>query len=524
MTEDTQGPEKPTDYERLVSEIEKLVQDRVEEAVKELPENMKKHPNVVFVDNSTSFHLFGGRFPLFRKSRFVSKSMKRFLWTIPALALLAIAILNLFPLFQGESGSSGRDELRELRHDERQNLIVFVHGIRDDGNLTWTNGTTNATWPEMLAQDERFESFDLSSYHYSSLLFQNGSLSISEVADQLAFRLDQELVDSYESIVFVAHSMGGLVVRNLLLKHDYLADQVPLIYFLATPTAGADIARLANVLDLGNRQLDAMTSFEQSNFLQDQSSSWRASSMFSEIYSLCAFENRTTFGVLVVNQASAESLCTERTVPSGESHAGIAKPYSEDSIVYDAFADQVVALFDRTPELERTDIDLEPSPDIQPPPAVVGSNVIDISFVNFHTGAETSGSGVALSEIRVISHDGVEVEVIGIQAIGCTADNCQGDAANLTDNILTDESQWVSFSLGTTPIASLRLILSERTSVASVGLLQHEEFYCLRNCQPPPGEVVRQDLRSVHIFLNEGFGQSFTFPSDPGGWWYAEFQ
>lgn len=265
-------------------------------------------------------------------------------WVFVAfLVPVVIVALNVFPLAQSESEPSGRDELRELRNDGRDNLIVFVHGLRDNGNLTWTNGETKVVWPEMLSKDDRFEGFDISSYHYSSMLFQNGSLSVSHVADQLAFRLDQNLVDKYENIVFVAHSMGGLVVRNLLIKNDFLSDKVPLIYFLATPTAGSDIARLAKVIDLGNSQLDAMTSFEQSNFLQDQASAWRASKMFSEVYSLCAFENKLTIGVLVVDQASAQSLCTERTVPSEESHSGIAKPYSENSIVYKAFADRVVA-------------------------------------------------------------------------------------------------------------------------------------------------------------------------------------
>ena len=268
--------------------------------------------------------------------------MKRFLLVLVVLVVVGVAALNLSPLGQGGAGGPGRDELIVFRGDSRPNLIVFVHGVRDTGKLTWTNAETNAEWPEMLSRDERFESFDISTYHYSSLLFQSGSMSISNVADQLSFRLDRETVKNYENVIFVAHSMGGLVVRNLLLKNDYLAEKVPLVYFLATPTAGADIARLAGVLDLGNRQLDAMTSFEASNFLQDQNSAWRASNLFSDTFSLCAFENQPTMGIIVVNQASAESLCTGKTVPSGESHSGVAKPYSEASIVYDAFADRVV--------------------------------------------------------------------------------------------------------------------------------------------------------------------------------------
>lgn len=270
---------------------------------------------------------------------------RRKLVSIAVLGVIVFAAVSVLPVDRTETEPSGRDELRELRADGRNNLLVFVHGIRDDGNETWTNADTNANWPDMIRSDPRFDDFDLSTYHYSSSLFFNGNLSISNIADQLAFRLDRELIDSYNSIVFVAHSMGGLVVRNLLIKNDRIARKVPLIYFLATPSAGSDIAKLGTSLGLESRQLDALTSFERSNFLQDQNSAWRASEVLSRIYSLCAFESRRTLGVIVVDQASAQSLCTGVTVPSGETHSGIARPHSQGSIVYEAFADRVDELF-----------------------------------------------------------------------------------------------------------------------------------------------------------------------------------
>lgn len=258
--------------------------------------------------------------------------------------IIIIAWLNVQPTVSADGGPSQRDMFRNLRDEGRENLIVFVHGLRDDGQHTWSNDETKAIWPEMLSNDIRFDSFDIATYHYSSALFQNRGLSISNVADQLAIRLDTATLEKYHHIVFVAHSMGGIVVRNLLLKSDEIANKVPLVYFLATPTAGADIAKLAQIIDLNNRQLDALTSFEASNFLEDQNSSWRASNFASNIYSLCAFESKATRGFLVVDQASAQSLCTGRTVPSGESHSGISKPYSQESIVYKAFADHVAVI------------------------------------------------------------------------------------------------------------------------------------------------------------------------------------
>ena len=87
-----------------------------------------------------------------------------------------------------------------------------------------------------------------------------------------------------------------------------------------------------------------MQSFENSSFLEDQASSWRARAGTEQIHSLCAFETRTTKGVIVVNRASAQSLCTGKTLPSDEDHSGIAKPRSKDSLVYKFLADTLLNL------------------------------------------------------------------------------------------------------------------------------------------------------------------------------------
>ena len=57
-------------------------------------------------------------------------------------------------------------------------------------------------------------------------------------------------------VMFVAHSMGGLVVWQLLLKYQGLAPKVPMIYFFATPTTGSELAALAKLAPTLNPQFD----------------------------------------------------------------------------------------------------------------------------------------------------------------------------------------------------------------------------------------------------------------------------
>lgn len=75
-------------------------------------------------------------------------------------------------------GAAKEDELRDWRANGGKNLIVFIHGLRDDGEETWTSPNTNISWQSLLLEDERFSEYDIKSYHYASYLFDGTRLSI----------------------------------------------------------------------------------------------------------------------------------------------------------------------------------------------------------------------------------------------------------------------------------------------------------------------------------------------------------
>ena len=66
--------------------------------------------------------------------------------------------------------------------------------------------------------------------------------SIDELAENLRLILDSEGIRSGPELIFVVHSMGGLVTRALLTKYRDIAQRVKLIYFFATPTTGSEQA------------------------------------------------------------------------------------------------------------------------------------------------------------------------------------------------------------------------------------------------------------------------------------------
>ncbi|GJL78552.1 MAG: hypothetical protein NPINA01_15410 [Nitrospinaceae bacterium] len=119
-------------------------------------------------------------------------------------------------------------------------LVVFVHGLKGDPVRTWTQEKENFFWPQGLFEDPSFSGADVLSFGYES---QCGApLEIPKIARQLRKTVNELLEKNrYASISFVAHSLGGAVVREFKLnEHHHLDQMVPLgnVVMLATPNSG----------------------------------------------------------------------------------------------------------------------------------------------------------------------------------------------------------------------------------------------------------------------------------------------
>jgi triacylglycerol esterase/lipase EstA (alpha/beta hydrolase family) len=123
-------------------------------------------------------------------------------------------------------------------------LVVFIHGINGDPIKTWDNEDQNIFWPRKLAKDPDFTNADVLSFGYESEC--GPSLNIREIATHLHTTLEAAIAQiPYRSLSFVAHSMGGLVVREFILTHLQKIN-VPLdsMVLLSTPNLGSSLANL----------------------------------------------------------------------------------------------------------------------------------------------------------------------------------------------------------------------------------------------------------------------------------------
>src|SRR5580658_1050815 len=184
--------------------------------------------------------------------------------------------------------------IRKARNPNVSTVIVFVHGVMGNSIDTWTNNKTNAYWPKMLTTDPHFKGAAVFAYQYPSPRLQ-GSLSIQGVAEDMDQQFQHFGIDKYKNIIFLTHSMGGLVVRKFLILQKLgdagFTDKVKMIYFLSTPETGSQFAALASLISDNPQFKDMMP---DDYFLKSLQKDWSVAHFKIKTY--CGFENQATKG------------------------------------------------------------------------------------------------------------------------------------------------------------------------------------------------------------------------------------
>lgn len=262
----------------------------------------------------------------------------RFLW------LCGIAIA-----FCIDCSAQGLQSRYLRKSDGNYSAIVFIHGIGGNSTSTWT-ASNGAYWPDLIAKDPAFDSFDIYLYEYPTTSIGN-TLSIDEVSENMRLFFDEDKVSKRDELVFVAHSMGGLALRAYLLKNREVAPRTRLAYFFSTPTTGSELASLGSIIGR-SPQLEKMRPMLSPDYLADLQRQWLSASL--DIPSFCAYETQKTYGVSVVTQASASNLCNRRLDPVDANHISIVKPTDRRQVPYLALKSAI----SQTPEKKRSTSDV----------------------------------------------------------------------------------------------------------------------------------------------------------------------
>ena len=146
-------------------------------------------------------------------------------------------------------------------------VVVFIHGVLSSGESCWRH-ESGAYWPDIIAADPEMSDLSVYVFTYRTGFF-SGSYRLSDAVDALKEHLALDEITGSAGIVFVCHSMGGIVARRYLVSRatELIERNAQVaIFLLASPSLGSDYADwlkpIAKVL--GHSQGDALR-FARSN-------------------------------------------------------------------------------------------------------------------------------------------------------------------------------------------------------------------------------------------------------------------
>lgn len=222
--------------------------------------------------------------------------------------------------------------------------VIFVHGLEGDVRATWMSdiGHAETFWPQWIAQAfPRCRVWSLD-YGASATEWWGSAMRLSDRAKNVADRLLQLGIGT-APVIFIAHSLGGLVVKAVL-QHAFQANsdatvhklwqQTRGIAFLGTPHRGARLASVGRWLMFIRpaRTIDDLV-FQKPE-LRDLNELFRdrlAEKLLLRVYR----EAKRTRGLWIVRPESADpELKNTPCIPVDRNHNNICKPLNRNDQVY----------------------------------------------------------------------------------------------------------------------------------------------------------------------------------------------
>lgn len=221
--------------------------------------------------------------------------------------------------------------------------IVFLHGLAGDRFSTWTNAA-EVLWPQLIADAFttcRVYTCGFKSTRTAGIKAGEGT-SIMDLGSLVADGLICRETPAPKTL-FICHSLGGLIVKQMLRKCSDSADSdfnelgrsCVGVAFLATPHQGSKLASTLNtILSNGaSKQLSQLTDSEEE--LISLNEHFRAHVGRKNIAVKSFYETEKTWGVQVVDKVSGNpGVYGSDPVPVEADHIGICKPETSAAPVH----------------------------------------------------------------------------------------------------------------------------------------------------------------------------------------------
>jgi hypothetical protein len=248
---------------------------------------------------------------------------------------------------------SGLEKLSGCDDPARKLDVIFVHGIDSNEKSAWSSdGTPKTYWPNWIAEDFPESGVWTIGYAANVSGWVGESMPIADQGDALLNEMENDGLGD-RPIVFIAHSLGGIMVKQLLRsaailnveRWEKISNSTLGIMFIATPHAGAGLANFASFMSMFLRTTETAEELKQHGsrlrelhgwflgFCQKRSLVCRTFGENREIREL--FGRSLPKGVMVVDNTSTEpNIPGERAVFLPENHISISKPATKQAHLY----------------------------------------------------------------------------------------------------------------------------------------------------------------------------------------------
>lgn len=222
--------------------------------------------------------------------------------------------------------------------------VIFVHGLGGDKLETWeADGTEKTFWPAWLASDVPSVAVHSLAYDASPSAWLGHAMPLVDRSRNILALLEAEGIGN-RPLVFIAHSLGGLLVKQMLQSGETLgnpgwqrlARATRGVIFLATPHAGSRLADYLNLLGKLARTTAAIDDLRANEpHLRDLSTWYSNNASRLGIETEAYFEARDTKGARIVDESSANpGISGVVPIPVDADHFEICKPSTKGALLY----------------------------------------------------------------------------------------------------------------------------------------------------------------------------------------------
>jgi hypothetical protein len=219
--------------------------------------------------------------------------------------------------------------------------LIFLHGLGGDAKTTWgfDKPTGWHTWIKACRPDLNIWSVD---YRVERSEWTGGSMPLFDRAVNVLALLDNHVIGRDRPICFICHSLGGLIVKEMLrhardvtATYSYIAKSAKGIIYFSTPHTGSSLADFAQKFELVFRNSIAVKELSAHHpRLRDLNIWFRNNYAGLEIQALIFFETQNTGKVRVVDETSADPGIPNVTpIPIDADHHAICRPAWSDELV-----------------------------------------------------------------------------------------------------------------------------------------------------------------------------------------------